>query len=139
MATPGFDVSEILSSIGPYPEKLKEWGLSQGLEEFKDAALVQNLCSAYLSGWVSMAGFGMTHGIWDHFKGGVYLSQSVVRFAATGEPLVVYVSLGNGTMHGRLARDWNEVVKWPDGKYRSRFIHRGPDLSISAPDFKVTP
>ena len=42
-----------------------------------------------------------------------------------------------GTDHTRFVREWCEVVQWPDGKYRSRFVYRGPDLTTPAPQFKV--
>lgn len=89
-------------------------------------------------GWISEIGDHMPLGIYDHFKGGVYLSDRVVRWAETGEPAVVYVSMVFfGTWHARRCCEWAEVVKWPDGKYRSRFVYRGPDLKVPEPSFKV--
>lgn len=77
-------------------------------------------------------------GIWDHFKGGVYLKTGQGSWASgNGELIVEYLSLIFGTKHYRLASQWCEVVQWPDGKYRSRFVYRGPDLYIPAPSFKV--
>jgi hypothetical protein len=75
-------------------------------------------------------------GIYDHFKGGVYKANKVSRFA-NDEMYVDYTSLTYGTDHGRFLWEWAEVVKWKDGKYRSRFVFRGPDLRTPEPAFKV--
>jgi len=48
-----------------------------------------------------------------------------------------YTSMTYGTPHSRLISQWCEVVKWPDGKYRSRFVYRGPDLHTPEPSYKV--
>ncbi len=77
-------------------------------------------------------------GIWDHFKGGVYLKTGHGSWASgSGELTVEYLSMLFGTKHYRLAEHWCEVVRWPDGKYRSRFVYRGPDLKTAEPSFKV--
>jgi len=77
-------------------------------------------------------------GIYDHFKGGVYLIKGFSRWASgNGEKVVEYLSMIFGTPHTRLADQWCEVVQWPDGKYRSRFVYRGPDLKSPVPSFKV--
>jgi hypothetical protein len=64
----------------------------------------------------------MTHGLWKHFKGGLYESKRVERDADTGGFRVSYKSLTNGTYHSRRIEQWNEVVPWPDGVERPRFI-----------------
>jgi hypothetical protein len=71
---------------------------------------------------ISDAGWDMTHGVYEHFKEGVYLTTGVSRDADTGEPRVEYISLLHGSKHNRRAEQWREVVKWPDGRYRSRFV-----------------
>ncbi len=87
---------------------------------------------------ISSAGPKMQHGIYDHFKGGVYKTQSVIPWAgAEGGHILEYVSLNYGTDHSRLCQEWNEIVAWPDGRYRSRFVYRGPDLNTPPPTFKV--
>lgn len=87
---------------------------------------------------LSHTGLTMSHGIWDHFKGGVYLSQRVGVFASgNDEPMIEYLSMVFGTTHFRLCWEWNEVVMWPDGKYRSRFVYRGKDLREPPPPFKA--
>ncbi len=103
----------------------------------EDSALVQGFLMAIHRGWVSKAGWVMKHGIWDHFKGGIYRSERVERCADTGEPRVSYLSMLFGTPHSRRASQWNEVVMWPDGQYRSRFVYRGSDLTVHSPPFKV--
>jgi hypothetical protein len=77
-------------------------------------------------------------GIWDHFKGGVYLKSGQGSWASgNNEPVVEYISMIYGSKHYRLVDQWCEVVQWPDGKYRSRFVYRGPDLHTPAPAYKV--
>lgn len=99
--------------------------------------VAEGLLHAYAKRWVATAGMDMRHGIHDHFKGGVYLSTEVVRFVEDNEPLVNYVSMIFGTKHARRAAEWNEVVQWPDGMWRSRFVFRGETLQTMAPYFKV--
>lgn len=104
---------------------------------FDQADLIQGLLECLHRHWVSEAGPRMKHGIWDHFKGGVYLSEDLGMNAA-GELEVRYLSLLYGTKHQRRCSQWNEVVQWPDGQYRSRFIYRGVNLESSEPpSFKV--
>jgi hypothetical protein len=77
-------------------------------------------------------------GIYDHFKGGVYLVTGLSSWASgNGELVVEYLSMLFATPHTRLASQWCEVVKWPDEKYRSRFVYRSPDLKTHVPKFKV--
>jgi hypothetical protein len=79
-------------------------------------------------------------GIYDHFKGGVYLVTGLSTWVSGGEPeaqAVEYLSMIYGTRFTRLATQWCEVVQWPDGKYRSRFVYRGSDLKTPARPFKV--
>ncbi len=54
-----------------------------------------------------------------------------------GEKVVVGTSLTYATPHTRFASEWCEVVEWPDHKWRSRFVYRGPDLRVPAPSYKV--
>jgi len=77
-------------------------------------------------------------GVYDHFKGGIYLITGYSIWASgKGEKVIEYTSLLFGTRATRLQSEWNEVVKWPDGVYRTRFVYRGPDLRVQAPTFKV--
>jgi hypothetical protein len=69
------------------------------------------------------------NGIYDHFKGGCYLKMAEGGWASgSNERTFEYLSMTNGKKFYRLATQWCEVVKWRDGKYRSRFVYRGPDL-----------
>jgi hypothetical protein len=99
-----------------------------------EANLIEGLLETLHFGWVSKAGPDMKHGIWDHFKGGIYLSEGLGLSADTGELEVEYVSLLHGTRHHRRCSQWNEIVLWPDDKYRSRFVLRQRQ---EAPPFKV--
>lgn len=87
--------------------------------------------------WMSTAGRFMPLGVYDHFKGGVYLVDRVELCADSHEFRVSYLSLVHATYHSRRASEWNEIVVWPDGKYRSRFVLRGNDLKVPEPSFKV--
>jgi hypothetical protein len=80
-------------------------------------------------------------GVYDHFKGGVYFVTDTSLWVSgeTPEEAVEYLSATNGRRFTRLAWQWSEVVVWPDGKYRSRFVYRGPNLTDAPPSFKVTP
>jgi hypothetical protein len=101
----------------------------------EESILIAKLAHAREHGWVSMAGEDMRHGIWDHFKAGIYVSTQVVTNVETHELMVVYCSTIYGTWFVRRCDEWNELVEWPDGKYRSRFVLR--EDSSRAPDFKV--
>jgi hypothetical protein len=101
--------------------------------------LVEGLFDCLAHGWVSKAGPGMQHGVWDHFKGGLYLSLGIATDAERDCWQVEYLSLYHATRHHRRVGSWNEVVKWPDGRYRSRFIYRGPTLEADPPSFRVPP
>lgn len=79
----------------------------------------------------------ITPGVWDHFKGGIYLVERTARSADTDEPVVVYLSLVHGTWHVRRLDQWFEIVTWPDGRARGRFVYRGPTAETPEPVFKV--
>lgn len=120
----------------------RDFGDLYHIPSVEEVGLIQGLIQLWAnysggSPWISHAGPGMAHGVYDHFKGGQYLSQRVERCADTGESRVSYLSLLHGTPHSRRAAQWNEIVKWPDGEYRSRFVYRGPDLLTPPPPFKV--
>jgi hypothetical protein len=123
------------SFVGMFLKRLAPEGFTATVDQ---ADLIQGLLEALHYGWVSEAGPGMRHGIWDHFKGGLYCSLGVGRHAETGAMEVEYLSLFHATRHHRRCEQWNEVVQWPDGKYRSRFVYRGADLeSCDPPPFKT--
>lgn len=88
-------------------------------------------------GWLSEMGPHMPLGIYDHYKGGVYMADRVLQWEEDGAPIVSYLSMTIGRWFGRRCAEWAEVVQWPDGKYRSRYVYRGPDLRTPEPSFKV--
>lgn len=107
----------------------------------KEALLVQGLIECLNSYgspelWTNPENIRL--GVYDHFKGGVYKVRGFSSWESGERELVVeYDSLIFGTPHSRFAWQWCEVVQWPDGKYRSRWVHRGADLHTPAPSFKV--
>jgi hypothetical protein len=79
-------------------------------------------------------------GIYDHFKGGIYLLTGFNTWVGRDaeEPAVEYLSMLNGRKFGRTVAEWCEVVQWPDHLFRQRWVYRGPDLRVEAPSFKVS-
>ena len=61
-------------------------------------------------------------GVFRHFKGGRYRVLFIAKDSETEAPTVVYVSLMNGDVWVRPAAMFVEVVAWPDGNRRPRFI-----------------
>lgn len=78
-------------------------------------------------------------GIYDHFKGGVYLLTGFSIWASEpdGKEVVEYTSVTSEKRFARLLEEWVEMVVWPDGQSRPRFVYRGPDLETPEPAFKV--
>jgi len=126
MATEGISVAKAKDII-----LMHETGLAND-----QVQLAVALREAVNNSWISDAGPRMHHGLYDHFKGGVYSSERVALWVEDGSPVVIYVSLANGATFVRKCSEWNEVVQWPDGKYRSRFVFRGVGCS-QEPSFKV--
>jgi hypothetical protein len=63
--------------------------------------------------------------VYDHYKGGRYLVLSVADDSTNnraGNRVVVYVSLTYGTIKCRDLVEFIELVEWPDGQKRSRFV-----------------
>ena len=65
-------------------------------------------------------------GPYVHFKGETYLcfGKATLIQGPKEEPAVVY-SHKNGDVFVRPLREWAEIVKWTDGKYRPRFMKEG--------------
>ena len=59
-----------------------------------------------------------------HFKGGKYRVLFEALHSDEKEPVVVYVSMIFGTVWVRPTKEWSEMVEWPDGEMRTRFIRR---------------
>jgi hypothetical protein len=61
-------------------------------------------------------------GPYTHFKGGNYLCYGEAKLLqGPKEEVAVVYSSESGTIYVRPLREWVEIVKWPDGKYRPRF------------------
>jgi Protein of unknown function (DUF1653) len=61
-------------------------------------------------------------GPYVHFKGTTYLCYSkAVLLQGSKEEVVIVYSSKKGELFVRPLREWIEIVKWPDGKYRPRF------------------
>lgn len=74
--------------------------------------------------------------VFDHYKGGVYQTRGLARSTDTKDVLVIYGSLGPGGLWARPLAEWNDLVTWPDGVLRPRFVSRGVNPTVDPP-FKV--
>lgn len=101
----------------------------------EEVYLARGLLGCMRNNWISEAGPDMKHGVWDHFKGGVYLSEGLGLNTDTDELEVEYLSFIDGARYHRRCSSWNEIVQWPDGAYRSRFVRRHDPSK--PPEFKV--
>lgn len=66
-----------------------------------------------------------TGALYKHYKGGIYSALFVLPSstnATQGELMVVYYSDAPHGMHVRTVKEFNEVVEWPDGEKRPRFV-----------------
>lgn len=100
-------------------------------------AAATKLFECLRNGWY-IAPEKLPRGVYDHFKGGVYRLERFSSWASgRGEQVCGYLSMLFGTDHTRYAWEWCDIVEWPDGKYRPRFVYRGPDLRTAEPAFKV--
>lgn len=74
----------------------------------------------------------MTPGVYEHYKGGLYVLLFTARDDALGTPLAVYVALDKGHEgsinvrpirgnSGPNTNGWTDLVTWPDGRLRERF------------------
>ncbi len=61
---------------------------------------------------------------YEHFKGGKYRVLFEGFHSDHKEPVVIYVSMIYGTVWVRPTNEWDEMVEWPDGKMRTRFIRK---------------
>lgn len=58
----------------------------------------------------------------QHFKGGHYRVLFICQDAKTKHESVVYISCSDGQVWTRLRHEFEELVRWPDGVTRARFI-----------------
>ncbi|MFA5954091.1 MAG: DUF1653 domain-containing protein [Patescibacteria group bacterium] len=64
-------------------------------------------------------------GIYQHYKGDKYRVLFVATNATNEQErnkVVVYISLKDGSVYYRDLGEFTEIVEWPDGGRKSRFI-----------------
>ena len=70
--------------------------------------------------------FNVKSGPYIHFKGTTYLCFGIgTLIQGPKEEVAVVYSNKEGEVWIRPLDEWVEVVKWPDGKYRPRFMKEG--------------
>lgn len=66
-------------------------------------------------------------GIYRHHKGNLYYLLTVGRHTETDELMCVYCTKDNtATWWIRPLSMWQEVIEWPDGIQRARFVWDAP-------------
>ena len=63
--------------------------------------------------------------VYDHYKGGKYLVLFVAQDSTNARQhnkVVVYISLTYGEVKCRDVFEFTEIVEWPDGSQKPRFI-----------------
>lgn len=76
-------------------------------------------------------------GIYQHYKGLLYLVLGMARDDGDETPMVVYVRLyeregDSPPMSVRTLEKFIEPVQWPDGTTRPRFCWHGPPPAVPA-------
>jgi hypothetical protein len=70
--------------------------------------------------------FDPKSGPYVHFKGETYLCFGIATLLqGPKEEVAVVYSNKPGDIFVRTLKEWIEIVKWPDGKYRPRFMKEG--------------
>jgi len=92
------------------------------------------LLCLHLGWWTKDVQIG---GYYDHYKGGYYFVEKLILDTATKQDKFVYQSVYTKKWFGRAPHEWREIVEWPDGVLRSRFIQRGFFEADLEPPFKV--
>ncbi|MDP3954668.1 MAG: DUF1653 domain-containing protein [bacterium] len=65
--------------------------------------------------------------VYKHYKGGLYTVLMLADESTNklvGRKVVVYISHTYGKIKVRDLNEFNQKIKWPDGKVRPRFILR---------------
>lgn len=62
------------------------------------------------------------HGLYKHFKGGLYRTILTALDSETKQPMVLYLNLSTGQFWLRPPEMFTEMVTWPDDISRARFI-----------------
>lgn len=61
-------------------------------------------------------------GVYRHCKGGLYKAQGLALEESSLSPVVIYTHLGETLTWTRPLESWQQIVSWPDGTYRPRFV-----------------
>jgi hypothetical protein len=64
-------------------------------------------------------------GVYQHYKGGLYTVLGVAEDCTNTRDkteLVIYVSLKDGKIYCRELKEFSEIVEWPDGGQKPRFV-----------------
>ena len=67
----------------------------------------------------------LTDSVFVHYKGGTYTVLSVAKDSTNereGNDVVVYKSHANGEIYCRDLSEFTEIVGWPDGSKKGRFV-----------------
>ena len=88
----------------------------------KNIEEIQDLFYCILRKDITEVGPRFKHGTYKHFKGGRYVTLLRAQETETSAWSLVYMSLFDGITWVRPETDFSALVRWPDGKYRSRFM-----------------
>lgn len=83
---------------------------------------IRDLLYCILRKDLTLVGPQFQHGTYQHFKGGRHVTLVRAKAAGTGTWSIVHMSLLDGVVYVRDEADFSAVIRWADGKYRSRFI-----------------
>jgi len=63
--------------------------------------------------------------VYEHYKGGKYIVLSVAEDTTNkraGTKVIVYAPLDQSTVYCRDLSEFTEVVEWPSGEKKARFV-----------------
>jgi hypothetical protein len=83
---------------------------------------IHDLIDALVRDHITAPNGNFPMGVYKHFKGPTYTFLMEAMHTETEERMLVYVSHETGKTCVRPIRMFSEVVRWPDGKYRSRWV-----------------
>lgn len=70
----------------------------------------------------------MIQGTYKHFKGATYKVLCIAHDTETAKFQVIYKDV-NGAIWAHSVDTWDEIVMWPDGVNRPRFVQYVPEKS----------
>jgi hypothetical protein len=73
-------------------------------------------------------------GLYRHYKGGLYQAHGLAVEEATLRPVVMYTHLGDALTWTRPLESWQQIVNWPNGASRPRFVW----VAKNSPDFLLS-